>query len=229
MKNLRETPRQATSAVAFAAEPPSPGDPLLDFEPVPHKAPRSNSITPELQRKFIAHLAATGIVAEAARHIGKSLEAIYKLRQRPSAEGFRSAWEAAVDRGVARLEAGALARAIEGEERMVVSAGQCLGTEVRHNEALVMFFLRNRLPARYGKRAQEAEFAPGNPDYDALVERLRAEWEEEQYRERHSEENREANRAFFAELKARWRREWEAERKVEAAKARTLGSGVAGE
>ncbi len=74
--NRRATPRQATSAVAHAAEPPAPDDPLLQFAPVPHKQVRRNSITPELQRKFIAHLAATGIVSEAARHIGKSMEAI---------------------------------------------------------------------------------------------------------------------------------------------------------
>ena len=107
----RAIARQATSAVAYAALPPDPDDPLLGFEPVPHTAPRRNSITPDLQRAFIAHLAATGIVTQAARAIGKSMEAIYKLRQRPGAEGFRAAWDAAIDRGVARLEAGALARA----------------------------------------------------------------------------------------------------------------------
>jgi hypothetical protein len=42
----------------------------------------------------------------------------------------------------------ALARAIAGEERLVVSAGKVLGTEVRHNEALVMFFLRSRRSLR---------------------------------------------------------------------------------
>jgi len=219
----RKTPRQATSAVAYTAEPASPNDPLLDFEPVPHKAPRRNSITPELQRRFIAHLAATGIVSAAARHIGKSMEAIYKLRQREGAHGFRAAWDAAIDRGVARLEAGALTRAIEGEERMVVSAGKVLGTETRHNEALVMFFLKNRLADRYGKRAQEGDFAPGNPAYDALVESLRAQWEEEKYAERHSEQNREANLKFFGELRERWRREWEAERAAGEQEARVLG------
>ncbi|WP_298467453.1 hypothetical protein [uncultured Erythrobacter sp.] len=174
-KNLRKTPRQATSAVAWVDEPPAPDDPLLDFAPVPHARPRRNSITPDLQRKFIAHLAATGIVTAAARHIGKSMEALYKLRQRPGAEGFRSAWDAAIDRGVSRLEATALTRAIEGEERMVVSSGKVLGTETRHNEALVMFFLRNRLPDRYNPTK---DIGPGHP----LYERIRREVEEERLR-----------------------------------------------
>lgn len=212
LTNHRATPRQATSAVAYTAPPPDEDDPLLAFTPVPHKQPRRNSITPDLQRAFIAHLAATGIVTEAARHIGKSMEAIYKLRQRPGAEGFRAAWDLALDRGVARLESSALSRAIEGQERMVVSAGKCLGTELRHNEALVMFFLKNRLPARYGARAQEAAvLEPGHPGYDALVAQIRAELIEEDRRERHSPENRKANEEWFMALKARWRAEWERE------------------
>lgn len=176
----RKNPRQATSAIAHTAPPPDADDPLLSFEPVPHTAPRRNSITPDLQRKFIAHLAATGIVTEAARHIGRSVEAIYKLRQRPGADGFRAAWEAALDRGVSRLEAGALARAIEGEERMVVSAGKCLGTEIRHNEALVMFFLKNRLAQRYpagtaaGALANQ-DIGPGHPVYERAKADLEAE------------------------------------------------------
>jgi len=158
---------RATSYVTAPAAAPLPDDdPLLDFAPVPHTNPRKNSITPDRQRRFIAHLAATGIVKQAAKHIGASLEALYKLRQRPGAEGFRAAWEAAVDCGVARLEDCALQRAIEGEERLVVSSGKLIGTERRHNEALVMFLLRQRRADRYGALVQ-----PGH----ALYERIRAE------------------------------------------------------
>ena len=162
----RAVARQGTSYMAFRGEEPDADDPLLAFRPVPHVAPRRNSIGPERQRAFIAHLAATGIVKEAARAIGASLEALYKLRKKPGGEEFDAAWDAAVDRGVARLEDSALARAIEGEERMVVSAGKVLGSERRHNEALVMFFLRNRRAMRYG-----AEVRPGHP----LYERIRGE------------------------------------------------------
>ena len=129
--------------------------------PVPHVAPRANSITPEVQRAFIAQLAATGIVSAAARHVGKSMEALYKLRQRPGAEGFRAAWDAALDRGVSRLEDSALARALQGEERLILHGGAVIGAERRHNEALVMFFLRNRLPHRYG--GQHAGSAASEP------------------------------------------------------------------
>lgn len=73
IKNKRAIARQATSAVAFEYEPPSPDDPLLAFIPVPHKQPQRNSITPDLQRAFIAHLAATGIVTSAARESQRQL------------------------------------------------------------------------------------------------------------------------------------------------------------
>ncbi|WP_063359797.1 hypothetical protein [Aurantiacibacter luteus] len=162
--NTRATPRQATSYVtAPAAELLPDTDPLLQFAPVPHAQPRRNSITPDRQRRFIAHLAATGVVTQAARHIGASMEALYKLRRRPGAEEFSAAWDRAVDYGIARLEDSAIQRAILGEERLVVSAGKVLGTERRHNEALVMFLLRARRADRYA-----AGVVPGHPLYERI-------------------------------------------------------------
>ena len=76
----------------------------------------------------MVQLAACGIVTQAAKHIGASMEALYKLRHRPGAEEFAAAWDDAVDRGVQRLEDCALARAIAGESRLVVSGGKVLGT-----------------------------------------------------------------------------------------------------
>ena len=160
---VRQRAGLRTSYMAAPAGEVSPDDPLLGFAPVPHVAPRRNSITEERQRAFIAHLAATGIVRQAARHIGASLEALYKLRARPGAEAFSAAWDEAVDRGVQRLEDCALAHAIEGEERLVVSGGKVLGVERRHNAALTMFFLKHRRPQRYGDHP-----GPGHPTYERI-------------------------------------------------------------
>ena len=170
--NKRRIPRQATSRVAFEHEPPSPDDPLLGFEPYIHKQPRANSITPDLQREFVAHLAATGIVTSAARHIGRSMEALYKLRHQPGAQGFAKAWDRAMHMGVERLEDTALARAIEGAERKIVRGGEVVATERVHNEALVMFFLRTRLAERY---APDAHVGPGHPVYEKAVVAVEAE------------------------------------------------------
>lgn len=167
----RATRRQGTSYMAFRGEPLDPEDPLLAFKPVPHKAPRRNSITPARQRAFVAHLAACGIVAEAARHIGASLEALYKLRNKAGADEFRAAWDLAVDRGIARIEHGALARAIEGAEKPIVSGGQLLGWYRTHHEGPVMFFLKNRRPERYGGVTAEA-LRPGHPLYEKIKQEV---------------------------------------------------------
>lgn len=100
----RAIPRQATSAAAYVGELPTDNDPLLAFAPYLHKQPRRNSITPDLQRRFVAVLAASGIVVQAARSIGKSMEALYKLRAQPGAEGFAAAWDEAAGWGLLRLE-----------------------------------------------------------------------------------------------------------------------------
>ncbi len=135
--------------MAFVGAPPEPDDPLLCFAPYLHPAPRGNSITPERQRAFIAALAASGIVTQAARRIGASLEALYKLRRLPGAEGFAHAWEAALDHGVARLEDCALALALEGEELPIVSGGKLLGTYRKHNFGHIRFMLSQRRGERF--------------------------------------------------------------------------------
>lgn len=147
-------PSRRTSYLAFRGDPPEADDPLLGFAPFLHPQPRRNSITPDRQRGFIAALAATGSVTQAAREIGASLEALYRLRARGGAEGFAKAWDMAVDAGMARLEDTALMRAIEGVERPVVSGGKVVAHYRRHNEALTMFMLRKRRAHRYGSEAE---------------------------------------------------------------------------
>ncbi len=166
-------PGRRTSRAAFADLPPAPDDPLLGFAPYVHRAPRRNSITPGRQRAFIAALAATGIVTQAARCIGASLEALYRLRHQPGAEQFSAAWDQAIDRGIARLEDCALERAIMGEERPIVRGGEVVGTWRRHDNKLLMFLLRQRRPQRWFSEAGSfASLRPGHPTY----ERLRQEW-----------------------------------------------------
>jgi len=166
-------PSRRTSRTAFTDLPLIKSDPLLGFKPYRHKAPRGNSITPDRQRAFIAALAATGIVTQAARSIGASLEALYRLRNQPGAEGFAAAWEAAIDRGIARLEDCALERAIVGEERPIVRGGEVVGSWRRYDTALLLFLLRQRRGQRWASAGTDlAALRPGHPVYD----RLRAEW-----------------------------------------------------
>lgn len=166
-------PSRRTSRTAFTAPPPEPEDPLLTFAPYVHKQPRRNAITPDRQRAFIAALAASGTVTQAARTIGASLEALYKLRHRPGAEGFSAAWDMAIERGIARLEDCAVELAIAGEELPIVSAGKLLGTYRKHNFGHIRFVLSQRRAARWAVQASNhADLRPGHPVY----ERLKAEW-----------------------------------------------------
>lgn len=226
----RAIARQGTSYMAYRHEPLDPGDPLLGFKPVPHKQPRRNSITPARQRAFIASLAECGIVTQAARSIGVSMEALYKLRNWPGAEEFRAAWDAAVDRGVMRLEDTALARAMKGEERMVVSAGQLMGYERRFNDNLVMFFLRNRRGDRYAPDWRSIR--PGHPLYEKIkadvLEALRVEEAAEEQAtlesiDRFLEDMRQRrleNEAILAEAQAREAEEERARAEAAARRAR---------
>ena len=195
-------PSRRTSRAAFADLPPEPDDPLLSFSPYLHKQPRRNAITPDRQRAFIAALAATGIVTQAAREIGASLEALYKLRHRSGAEAFSATWDAAVDRGVARLEDCAVELALRGEELPIVSAGRLLGTFRKHNFAHIRFMLSQRRPERFGGQQGGAVMPEkGTPAY----ERLRAEWlaEYEAEQRRKSNQRRAADERFIEKLNRR--------------------------
>ena len=153
-------------------------DPLLGFAPYIHKAPRRNSISPERQRRFVEALAASGIVTQAARVIGASLEALYRLRHQPGAEQFSGAWDQAIDRGMARLEDCALERALVGEERPVVRNGEIVGSWRYHDTRLLMFLLRQRRGERFQTEHARA-LKPGMAEY----ERLKSEWKAESYEE----------------------------------------------
>jgi hypothetical protein len=69
---------------AYARIPP--------FVPVPVRG-RGDGWTVERQGQFIGWLAETGSVAEAARQVGLSRTAAYRLRARREAESFAHAWD----------------------------------------------------------------------------------------------------------------------------------------
>ena len=62
------------------------------FTPVPLRY-RRDGWTPGRQSEFLGRLAETGYVAAAARHVGKSRESAYRLRDKPGAESFAAAWD----------------------------------------------------------------------------------------------------------------------------------------
>jgi hypothetical protein len=76
----------------------------------------------------------------------------YELRRAPGAEGFRRAWDAALDFAVPKLKDVAFQRAIEGELVPVFSGGKLIGFRRKYNDKLLMFCLRHYGQDANGKR-----------------------------------------------------------------------------
>ncbi|WP_260599626.1 hypothetical protein [Sphingomonas endolithica] len=136
MKNLTPTPRDQRP-------------PLPVFTPVPRKY-RYDGWTAERQRAFIEALADTGSVTAAAQRINMSTEGAYYLRRQPGAEGFRAAWESALDHGVQCLTDIAIDRALNGVPVPQFWRGEQVGEKRRINDRLLMFILEHHLPHLYG-------------------------------------------------------------------------------
>jgi hypothetical protein len=63
------------------------------FTPVPLRF-RKDGWTPARQADFLGRLAETASVSAAARHVGKTRESAYRLRDKDGAESFAAAWDA---------------------------------------------------------------------------------------------------------------------------------------
>jgi hypothetical protein len=74
--------------------PRPPSRALPAFDPVPLRA-RRDGWTPERQREFIRILHVTRSISAACQAVGMSRKSAYRLRERPGAETFATAWDAA--------------------------------------------------------------------------------------------------------------------------------------
>lgn len=158
---------------------------LPDFTPVPRRY-RADGWTPERQRAFIAALADSGSVKQAAAQVGMSADGAYQLRRQKGADGFIAAWNAARDHGIARLEDVAMERALHGVEMPVYSYGKQVGTRRVFNDRLLMFMLRSRAAGRFipqgvdpveyaAFKAYQQKAGPGSEDALARMHRVLAE------------------------------------------------------
>ena len=178
------TPQPAPEPTGAARSRPGT---LPTFTPVPRLSPRHTGWTPERQLGFIEALADLGSVRAAANAVGMTPESAYMLRRHEQAAGFRKAWEAALDRGVERLEDAAMERALNGVEVPVYSYGKLVGTRRVFNDRLLMFILRNRAAQRFTAGTGRA-LTPAQQKTAA-----------------------EAEKRKLARLKDQWRVEWLAE------------------
>lgn len=114
------------------------------FTPVPVQE-RIDGWTPARQWGFIQTLADTASVAQAARSVGMSVSSAHRLRRHPAAEGFRAAWEAAIEQNWGRLEQVALERALQGEVEILERNGYEVGLRRRPcSDRLLIHLLQAR-------------------------------------------------------------------------------------
>jgi hypothetical protein len=133
--------------------------PLPSFDPVPRKKQRHDGWTPARQKAFIEALADTGSVSRAAAMVNMTARCAYYLRRQPGAEGFRKAWEAALDFGVARMKDIAFERAISGYLVPMFVGGKLIGWRRKYNDRLLMFCLRHYGEDADGKRTKIEYFS----------------------------------------------------------------------
>jgi hypothetical protein len=139
---------QAKPARRLRKAAPKPPRPATSFAPAPTRA-RRDGWTPDRQIAFIDALAASGCVKEACATIGISPRSAYALRARIDAQGFRLAWDAALDYAIRRLSDECLSRALNGVAVPHYFQGQQVGEHRRYDNRLAMFLLRYRDPLHY--------------------------------------------------------------------------------
>lgn len=122
--------------------PPGPAPDPLAFTPVPGRA-RHDGWTPERQQRFIAALAAIGLVAHAARSVGMSSKSAYALRRRAGDDSsFVRAWDAALGEALTEAIAIGVERSLAGEQVPVFYRGRQVGSWTRYDDRLALATLR---------------------------------------------------------------------------------------
>ena len=134
-------------------------DDLLLFTPMVSAYRGANGWTPEVQRAFIAALARTGVVAVAARSVGRSARSAYQLRARAGADSpFARAWLTAQARaGAQALDIG-MAASLEPRRVEVFYRGRQIGWRTQYENGLALAALRalDRQEARWSAQGLDA-------------------------------------------------------------------------
>ncbi|HEX8257982.1 MAG TPA: hypothetical protein VF589_10130 [Allosphingosinicella sp.] len=145
---------------------PSAGTPraAIPFDPVPVQ-PRRDGWTAERQRRFIGVLAETGVVRFAAAAAGMSESSAHRLAQRPDAQQFCNAWDAALRMAARPAAAKLYEYALDGMTETVWRDGEIVYQRRRPSEKALIFLLSRLDPVRFGRPPAAA---PAATDRDGL-------------------------------------------------------------
>jgi hypothetical protein len=151
-----------------------------DIVPAPQPAPefdiaptrkRHAGWTAERQRRFIEHLALTGHVGEACAVVGVSSSSAYRLKNKPGAESFSRAWDAAIRMSATRLQAIMLDRALNGRVERHYKDGELVMERRVPSDYLLTWLLARLDPLQFGSpTARALAAATGDPREKAVRE-----------------------------------------------------------
>ncbi|RJF93185.1 hypothetical protein [Sphingomonas cavernae] len=140
---------------------------LLLFTPVPLARRHARGWSADVQIAFISAMSRSGVVATAARSVGRTPRGAYALRGRRGAEGFAAAWDQAIALGLEALRDTAIEHYHDPPCVPVIRRGRIIGWRVEQNDYLAIAALSAyraqkvgiRLPheSRMLYRAQVAE------------------------------------------------------------------------
>lgn len=120
--------------------------------------------TPAARSLFLATLAATGSVREAARLVGKRPSSAYRLRDHANGAKFRADWARVIEGATERVRETALDRAFTGHSVPVFHRGNHVGDKTVFNDGLLIALMRYYDgPAYHAGLARDAEAAKRLP------------------------------------------------------------------
>jgi hypothetical protein len=147
---MKTTPPPAAPPATAGAAPSTAArvsDRLTEslVDPPPGKRPgpaqRRDGWTPDRIRSFLGTLAQCGVVADAARAAGMSVQSAYALRNRAAGRAFHLAWNAALQLARRRIADAVMSRAIHGCVDLIVRDGEIWGERHRYDNRLTMAVL----------------------------------------------------------------------------------------
>jgi len=140
---------------------PAPAAPQFDAAP---SRKRRAGWTAEKQRKFIEHLAVTGNAGDACALVGLSSSSFYRLCNRPGADSFVAACNAARVLASTRGSAIAWDRAVNGRVERFYKDGELVMERRIPSDYLLTWLLSRLDPLTFGSPAAKAHvLAHGDP------------------------------------------------------------------
>ncbi|WP_375402657.1 hypothetical protein [uncultured Sphingomonas sp.] len=120
-----------------------PPDDLLLFAPVRTAYRGANGWSSAVQRAFVGALARTGVVAAAARSVGRNPRSAYRLRARAGEDsGFARAWNEAQRRGSEEALDASMAGGMTARRTEVFHRGRHVGWRTSYDNRLAYAALR---------------------------------------------------------------------------------------